>query len=95
MFPESKTVDDLGHALQMGRKTLKNLRMVFTQVEQGDFEVLTSLGIKVNTNILTKIKHNVFQDYELEDFKFFFKLLLNSGFNKKRNILQAFWIGQV
>ena len=95
LLPESETIDDLGHALQMGRNTLKNLRMVFNQVEQGDFEGFTSLGIKVNTNILTKIKHNVFQDYELEDFKFFFKLLHNSGFNKKRNILQAFWIGQV
>ena len=52
-------MDDLGHALQMGRNTLKTLRMVFTQVEQGDFEVLTSLGLKVNDNSLTEIKHCV------------------------------------
>ena len=59
LFPESETIDDLGHALQIGRNTLRNLRMVFTQVEQGDFEVLTSLGIKVNDNSLTEIQHCV------------------------------------
>ena len=60
LLPESQTVDDLGHALQMGRKTLKKLRMVFTQVKQGHFEVLNSFGIKVNINSLTEIKHHVF-----------------------------------
>ena len=42
LLPESETLDDLGHALQMSRDTLENLRMVVTQVEKGDFEVLTS-----------------------------------------------------
>ena len=57
LLPESETLDDLGHALQMSRDTLENLMMVFTQVEKGDFEVLSSLGIKVNSNKMTKITH--------------------------------------
>ena len=50
--------------------------MVVTQVEKGDFEVLTSLGIKVNNN---KMMFYFLQDYEVVDFKFLFKLLINSG----------------
>ena len=55
--------------------------MVVTQVEKGDFEGLTSLGIKVN-NI--KMMFYFLQDYEVVDFKFLFKLLINSGFMGRR-----------
>ena len=54
--------------------------MVVTQVEKGDFEVLTSLGIKVNNNTMM---FYFLQDYEVEDFKFLFKLLINSGFMER------------
>ena len=55
--------------------------MVVTQVEKGDFEGLTSLGIKVNNN---KMMFYFLQDYEVVDFKFLFKLLINSGFMERR-----------
>jgi len=62
---ESQTIEDFARALKLTQRDLRNLRMLFTSVEQGDLGILSAIGIK---------------DSEIGDMKFFFEKLINTGF---------------
>ena len=50
---ESETIDDFARALSLTAHDVKNLKMIFNSVEQGDFRILSAIGLKVrNESIL-------------------------------------------
>ena len=44
---ESQTIDDFARALSLTAHDVRNLKMIFNSVEQGDFGILSAIGIKV------------------------------------------------
>ena len=44
---ESHTIDDFARALHLNPQDVRNLKMIFISVEQGDLGILSAIGIKV------------------------------------------------
>eukprot|EP00090_Calanus_glacialis_P044939 TRINITY_DN8075_c0_g1_i1.p1 TRINITY_DN8075_c0_g1~~TRINITY_DN8075_c0_g1_i1.p1 ORF type:complete len:211 (-),score=24.45 TRINITY_DN8075_c0_g1_i1:361-993(-) len=65
VLSESHTIDDFARALHLNPQDVRNLKMIFNSVEQGDLGILSAIGIK---------------DSEIGDMKFFFEKLINTGF---------------
>ena len=46
-FLESQTIDDFARALDLTPQDVRNLKMIFISLEQGDLGILSAIGIKV------------------------------------------------
>ena len=44
---ESQTIDDFARALHLSPQDVRNLKMIFNSVEQGNLGILSAIGIKV------------------------------------------------
>ena len=81
LWIESHNIEDFARALELTRNDLHNLRLIFVGVEQGDLGILSAIGVKVSSHVLTdnRLHYNPY-DSELGDMKFFIEKFINTGF---------------
>lgn len=53
LWIESHNIEDFARALELTRNDLHNLRLIFVGVEQGDLGILSAIGVKVSSHVLT------------------------------------------